>query len=235
MKIGAIILCRYSSTRLPGKILKSISGKPILQYIVERLGISNRIDQTVVATSNDPSDTPIVDFCEENEIMYYTGSLANVSQRFLDAAVSYDFDYAIRINGDNLFVDASIIDAMVERLEENEYDFVTNVPDRTFPIGMSVEIVGTEFYKNQLNKFTAPTDFEHVTQYLYQNPGLGRYHFIKNNICPEAKGLKLAIDNQKDFIFARAIIDRMHNDHTEYGLREIHQIANQVNNEFLER
>ncbi|MGI9541785.1 MAG: hypothetical protein ACR2MX_00925, partial [Cyclobacteriaceae bacterium] len=85
------------------------------------------------------------------------------------------------------------------------------------------------------DRFTTPADFEHVTQYLYRNPSLGNYHFVENNICPEAEGLKLAIDNQKDFIFAEAIIDKMQKDHTEYGLKEIHIIANRVKNEFLER
>ncbi|MGI9544565.1 MAG: cytidylyltransferase domain-containing protein, partial [Cyclobacteriaceae bacterium] len=178
MKIGAIILCRYSSTRLPGKILKSISGKPILQYILERLDESSTITQIVVATSNDPSDRPIVDFCEGNGVKCYTGSLENVSQRFLEAAISFDLDYAIRVNGDNLFVDAQIIDKMSKSLEKNRYDFISNVPKRTFPIGMSVEIVRTDFYRNQLVNFAASSDYEHVTQYLYNNPDLGNYHFV---------------------------------------------------------
>jgi len=235
MKVGAVVICRYSSGRLPGKILKLIQGKPVLQYILERLKCASSIDAIVVATSDQKSDQPIVDFCENFGVPCHRGSLEDVSHRFLDAAVSHELDYAIRINGDNLFVDPSVIDRMVQLIGNNKYDFLTNVPERTFPTGMSVEIVRTEFYSGILNNFNYKESKEHVTLYLYQHEPLGNYYFLENDICPEAKGLKLAIDDEKDFIFARSIISKMKHDHRKYGLQEIYHLANEARNEHLER
>ena len=120
MKIGLIILCRYNSSRLPGKILKQINGKEILTYIYERLLLSNYSNQIVVATSNNSDDDIIEEFCKTNQINCYRGSKDNVAQRFLDCATAFRFDYAVRINGDNILLDSHLIDKLVEiSLKEN--------------------------------------------------------------------------------------------------------------------
>ena len=82
MKIGAIVICRYNSSRLPGKILKKINGKPILTYIIERLKCVQNLDDFIVATSINTTDQPIVDYCIKNQIKYFRGSLENVAERF---------------------------------------------------------------------------------------------------------------------------------------------------------
>ncbi|HNB52120.1 MAG TPA: hypothetical protein PK530_09265 [Anaerolineales bacterium] len=224
MKLGAIILCRYDSSRLPGKILKEILGKPVLQYIVERMQTSRAAHQVVVATSTEPSDDPIVAYCERHGLAYFRGDKNNVAARFLACGQAFDFEYAVRINGDNLFTDAALLDEMVSKVPIREYDFISNVQGRTFPYGMSIEIVRTEFYQESLTRFYQREHLEHVTLYFYQNPAFGRqYHFV-NTICPSAAGLKLALDTQADFEFVEAMIQAVQTDHTQYHLTDIYAL-----------
>ncbi len=224
MNIGTIILCRYDSSRLPGKILKEICGKPVLQYIVERMQTSQAVRQVVVATSNEPSDNPIVAYCECHGIKYYRGDKNNVAERFLACGRAYDFEYLVRINGDNLFTDAALLDEMVSNISVSEYDFISNVQGRTFPYGMSIEIVRTAFYQKSIAAFHQLEHFEHVSLYFYQNPNFGQqYHFV-NSTCPSAAGIKLALDTQADYEFASDMIEAMKTEHTQYHLSDLYTL-----------
>lgn len=230
MNLGAIILCRYDSNRLPGKILKKIKGQTVLQYIYERMQTSQAIQQVVVATSTDESDEPIVQYCEQHGIAFFRGDKNNVAQRFMMCGNTFGFEYSVRINGDNIFTDATLLDKMVSQVCLNDYDFVSNVQGRSFPYGMSIEIVNNIFYQRSFQIFTQPEHFEHVTLYFYQNPSYGKqFHFI-NTICPEAAGIKLALDTPTDFEFAVTLIQAMQTKHTDYRLSEIYTLWKTVNN-----
>ena len=120
MKIGIIVLCRYNSSRLPGKILLKISGKTILQHIIDRLLCVKGGYPICVATSSEIDDKPIIDYCKGNNIKFFDGSKKNVASRFLNCAKANNFDYATRINGDNLFTDPLIIEDMINIAKTNK-------------------------------------------------------------------------------------------------------------------
>ena len=164
---GIIILCRYNSSRLHGKIMKRINGKEILTYILERLAVLEEEYPIVVCTSIEKSDDPIVDYCKKNQIDYYRGDLNNVALRFLNCAQEHGFENAVRINGDNLFLDAGLIKNMILLKESSKVEFVSNVKERTFPKGISVEIVSTAFYQKEFQNFEN-SDLEHVMTYFYR-------------------------------------------------------------------
>lgn len=228
MKIGIIILSRYSSSRLPGKALMKINGKEILNYIVERLLKVVSRNNIVIATSFDQSDDKIAEFALRNNVNCFRGSLENVSLRFCQAAEYYNFDYAIRINGDNIFLDIELLRSMITLTKNKDFDFISNVKGRTFPKGMSIEIVKTEYYKAQLKKINlSPELFEHVTLFLYSLDG--NFHFIYNHKLPEAAGLQFALDTIEDFDRTEKIINEMEKNHTEYNLEEIYQIFKKLN------
>lgn len=222
MKIGLIVLCRFNSSRLPGKILKDINGKPLLTYILERLQLTADQNSIIVATSDKKTDDPIEIYCLKNQIECYRGSLNDVAGRFLNCAEKYQLDYAVRINGDNIFTDHRIIDIMIDLVKSDDYNFVTNVKGRTFPIGMSIEIVNVQFYKKHYQHFKSNHYKEHVTLYFYENPShLEKVFHYYNESVPEATGLKLAVDSEEDFNFAAKLISNMRLKHTDYGLKEI--------------
>lgn len=224
MKVGYVILCRFGSSRLPGKILEDVAGRPILEYIHERVSTAAGVDPVVVATSLDSSDDPIAAYCVRHGLPFYRGPLDNVADRFLGCAVQYGFDYAVRINGDNLFASPALLAEAASHARTGRYDFVTNVRGRTFPTGMSVEIVGVPFYASVLSAFTQPRHFEHVTLYLYENEGIGRRRYLENQWCPEARGTHMAIDTEQDLAMARQLFGRTGGAHLQYDLPQWHRM-----------
>ena len=203
-KIGITILSRYSSKRLKGKALLKINGKELLSHIIDKINYDIPNIETIITTSVDKSDDIIVDYCKRNNYKYFRGSLDNVAKRILDCSNEYNWDYTIRINGDNLFVDTSSIKNMISLINGNEFDFITNVPGRTFPFGMSIEIIKTNFLKTIINEFNQ-SDKEHVTSWLYNNEGIGSRYIFTNKYYPKLSGVKLSIDSEEDICLAKKI------------------------------
>jgi spore coat polysaccharide biosynthesis protein SpsF len=223
-KIVAIILSRFSSSRLPGKALLPIKGKVVLKYIVERLKACNELDEIVIATSNQESDDEIQKFSDLEGIKCYRGSLTNVANRFLEASKAVDCKYAIRINGDNIFLDIELLAKMIKIARLDTYNFISNVPERTFPRGMSIEIVKVAHYEEMQSIIQSREDFkEHVTLGLYEN-FKPYYKYIKNDYLPEAKNIQLALDSNEDLIRTEYIISQFTEDHTKYGMESILKI-----------
>jgi spore coat polysaccharide biosynthesis protein SpsF len=231
MKVGLIVICRYNSSRLPGKILKPLAEKPLLTHILERLSISRYAEHIIVATSNEATDDPIAAYCQKHKIPMYRGSLNNVSQRFASCMAAYGLDFAVRVNGDNIFTDPRLIDQAVELTIQEDYDFVSNVKGRTYPTGMSVEVVKAPFYQNAINLFTEEEYKEHVTLYFYKHETLGNFHFITNTEIEEAKGMNLAVDTVEDFRKAEKILSKMDRPFKNYSWEEIVQITQDVERE----
>jgi len=235
MKIGIIVLCRYDSIRLPGKILKKIQGKTILSHILDRLHKVRSAHQIVVATSTQKPDDIIQAHCYDYGIPCYRGDLLNVAERFLSCSKAFQFDYAVRINGDNLFTDPALIDLMINQATSGNFDFISNVPERTFPYGMSIEILKTDFYATILPRFNLERYHEHVTLYLYEHEELGKRQYFYNTICPGLKGENLAIDNDKDLSLAEKIFARLSHLDKEFGLKELCAIKDYIIHERMER
>jgi spore coat polysaccharide biosynthesis protein SpsF len=233
MKIGTIILCRYSSSRLPGKILRDIEGKTPLQYLYEKFTKYIPEEELLVATSTDSSDDIIEEFCVTHGYNCFRGSLDNVSLRFLEAAQSRDFDYAIRINGDALFLDIPTYLEMIERCRAGDYDFVSNVRGRSFPFGMSVEIVKTDFYRALQEKIQADSRYvEHVTLYLYEHPREGKQYHHLNTVCPELSGLQIALDEAQDLALAKRVMIKLKDDYYHCDLQQFRQVIETIRSEY---
>jgi spore coat polysaccharide biosynthesis protein SpsF len=168
MRIGAIIFSRYNSSRLPGKALMDVSGKPLLMRVLD--GVEGLVlDDVVVATSKEKSDDVIVSFCEKNGVNYYRGPLENVAKRALDCAKYFKFDYFVRVNGDSPIIAKSLINKEIcELRKESGFDLVSNVIFRDYPYGFSLEIIKTESLQNIMSHLSDENK-EHLTQYFYQN------------------------------------------------------------------
>ncbi len=233
MKIGTIILCRYSSSRLPGKILRDIQGNTPLGYLYEKFARQIDSQNLLVATSDDPSDDIIEKYCQANGYNCFRGSLDNVSQRFLAAAQSLNCDYAIRINGDALFLDISTYLDMIEICQGGDFDFISNVKGRSFPFGMSVEIVKTQFYEALQSKIQAnPRYVEHVTLYLYEHPAEGQQYHHLNTSYPKLSGLQIALDTRDDLILAKQVMEKLGEDYYSCDLQRFQGIIETIQKEY---
>jgi spore coat polysaccharide biosynthesis protein SpsF len=223
--VGIALICRHDSRRLPGKILRKIGGRTLLEHVVAQIRRGAPRHPLVVATSEEKTDDPISLFCDRIGLPCFRGSLIDVAGRFLACAQHYGWQFGVRINGDNAFVDSGTLISMLELAETGEFDFVTNVPGRTFPYGMSVEIVRTTFYADILGGVKDLHHREHVTSWLYHNPGVGRWRVVSNLACPEGAGLQLAIDTEDDLERARYIVGRLSDESASGTLRDIVLLA----------
>lgn len=223
-KIAAIILSRYSSSRLPGKALLEINNKKVLSYIIERLQLVLDTSNILIATSNDISDDRIEEFAKKEGIKCFRGSLNNVAERFLLASKSFDCDFAIRINGDNIFLEIDLLNEMINIALTNKYDFISNVPERTFPRGMSIEIVRVSFFESMQNEIQKNDEFkEHVTLALYKHYS-NKFHFVKNTKTPEAANMQLALDNLEDLNRTKYIVSKFNKSQIHYDMKSILEI-----------
>jgi spore coat polysaccharide biosynthesis protein SpsF (cytidylyltransferase family) len=227
-KIGVIILSRYNSSRLPGKALIKINNKEILSYIVERVLQVFDKNQIVLATSDEKTDDPIDAYAKRNNLNCYRGSLNNVAQRFFNAAIENDFDYVVRINGDNIFLDINLLKELKEKTIKGSYDFISNVKDRTYPKGMSIEIIRVKYYAKWMGKIQESERYkEHVTLFFYENEA---NHFYKiNTSLEEMKGIQLALDTKEDFERTTSLINLFTEEHWNYNLKEIYQLLKKTN------
>ena len=220
MNVGFILLCRFNSSRLPGKILKEINGKPVLTYILERLLSITPKDNIIIATSIESSDDVIEAYCKKNDLKYFRGSLHNVAQRFLNAALENKIELAFRVNGDNLFGDKPCLLEAIQLAKTGQFDFISNVHKVSFPRGMSIEAVSTKKMEEHIQNFTS-YEQEHVMPYFYLHENEISHKYLYNTKVPEMAGYQLAIDTEADFEFATKILENEPKAHLKYGVSEI--------------
>ena len=205
-KIGIILLARYSSKRLPGKSLMEINGKKLIENINDNIKDNYPNLSLIVATSTDKTDDKIETFCKNSFIPCFRGDLNNVSERFLNCATKHNLDYAIRLNGDNLFLEPFLLNEMINKIYSGNFDFISNVPGRTYPYGLSLEILKIEFYKVIFGKIISQRDKEHVTSWLYDNENFGTRFYFKNQQFKNLNKFKISIDDHQDVNLAKKII-----------------------------
>ena len=226
MNIGAIVQARMNSKRFPGKVLYNISGKPLLQYLIERLKCCKGLDEIIVATSNEKTDRPIAQFCKEQKIDCYCGSLDNVAGRFSGLLKDFRINAFIRICGDSPLIDQNIINTGIDIFTEATYDIVTNTLVRTYPSGQSVEILRSDTFCSTYPLMKADDDLEHVTKYFYKHKDDFK---IFNMVSDENfREVKLSVDTEEDMVIMENIISRMVKPHFEYGLKDICDIYNRI-------
>lgn len=226
MSTGIIVQSRMGSQRLPGKVLYPVAGKPMLQYLLERLENCRGVDKVVVATSSDQSDDPIFEFCRQYGAACYRGSLLNVAGRFKELLDIYQFDTFVRISGDSPFLDPKLIELGLEIFCRDNFDLVTNVMPRSYPKGQSVEVVSGATFKAVYPLMQTEEEFEHVTKYFYSHRA---DFYIFNFVAPQAYGdIQLSVDNRQDMELFAAIVGMMNRPHWEYDLEDVLELYRQV-------
>ena len=133
-----IVQARMTSTRLPGKVMKIVCGKPLLEHFINRLKRVKYADQIVIATTVNDTDNIIVNLCKKLDTLYYRGSEEDVLGRYYEAAVEYGGDIIIRITSDCPVIDPEVVDSLINFYTNNieKYDYVSNTLKRTYPQGM---------------------------------------------------------------------------------------------------
>jgi len=168
--ILGVLQARMSSTRLPGKVLKQVLGKPLLELQIERLRRSCRLEKLVLATSDRPEDSPIEELCKKLSVTCFRGSLEDVLDRVYRAALVYSPTAILRLTADCPLADPTLIDKLVRFFELGNYDYASNTLDRTWPDGLDAEITRFETLHAAWTDASSAHDREHVTPYIYLHP-----------------------------------------------------------------
>lgn len=201
--ILGILQARASSRRLPGKVLKPILGRPMLERQIERLRRSQRMQRLVVATSTDPSDDGIAQLCESLAIDCFRGSLEEVLDRFYQAARRHLARTVVRLTGDCPLADPIVIDQLIGLHEVAGYDYTSNTLTRTYPDGLDAEVVEFESLETAWREATLPSEREHVTPFIYHHPERFRLGNLRQD--DDLTQLRWVVDEPQDFAFISAI------------------------------
>jgi Spore coat polysaccharide biosynthesis protein F, CMP-KDO synthetase homolog len=227
MTVAAIVQARLGSSRLPGKVLAEVAGKPLLEYLLERLERAESLHSVVVATSDDPSDDAIAAFCAVHDVDCHRGPLDDVAQRTLDAVDKRGLDAFVRISADSPLLDPKLVDRAVALLGADEADLATNIFPRTFPHGQSVEAFDSDAFRRGAAAMVDAHDREHVTPYFYRHADEFRISSFTQE--PDLSSLQLAVDTPDDLGTFASLVGAMSRPHWDYTLEELVQLARTLN------
>ena len=206
MRFCAVVQARFSSSRFPGKVLAPLRGKPMAVYILSRLAMSKRLGSVILATSTAPDDVPLAGAVDRAGFRVYRGSLEDVLSRFVEAARLTEADAVVRITGDCPLIDVEVIDAMLERFEKGDLDYLSNVSPPTFPDGLDVEIITTAALEVALREARPGHQREHVTPFFRDNPQRFRLGNHANPVADES-GHRWTVDVPEDLATVAALVE----------------------------
>lgn len=223
----AIVQARMGSTRLPGKVLKPLVGRPMLWHIVDRLRHADGVASVAVATSDQEGDRPLRDFCVEQAIPVFAGDERDVLDRFYRAAVEFDADPVLRITADCPFVDPELVGRLLAMYRAGEYDHIGVATGAVafkhggarYPDGLDAECIRFAALERAHREATEPSDREHVTPYLYRVGG----RFRNGMLLAEANhgSLRWTVDHAADFEVVQAVYDALWRPDRPFVMRDI--------------
>lgn len=233
--ILAILQVRYSSSRLPMKVLKPILNKPMILHQVERLQHSTMIDKIVVATSSHDSDDIIEKICFKNNIEIFRGNLNNVLDRFYQCAKLYNPQHVVRLTGDCPLIDWQVIDEMIQYYLDNNFDYVKT--SLKFPDGLDAEVLKIKTLTDASRNATLPSEKEHVTQYIINNPEQFSNGVYELN--QDLSHLRWTVDEPEDFILVEKIYQALYKENPFFLTKDILDLLkeqpylNHINDSFI--
>lgn len=205
-KILGMIQARIGSSRLPGKVMLPILDKPVIWHIYHRLKQAKKIDQICIACSTNFRDNPIEQFAIKESIPIFRGPEEKILDRLIGAAEKFNANAIVRITADCPFVDPKIVDEIIDvYTSQDDLDFVSNNIRRTFPDGMDVEVISSQFLKKLGVK-------------LYDSQEWFLMHVIENQKCYKCKSyeskndlskLRWTLDYQEDYEFVKVVYSEL--------------------------
>lgn len=205
-KVVAIIQARMGSTRLPGKVLMDIAGKPMLWHVIERVKGCKKIDSIVVATTSREEDKAVVELTKECGVETFAGSEEDVLDRYYQAAKKFDADPVVRITADCPVIDPQIVDEVINKYTEGGYD-VCGLSGK-FPDGLDVSIFSFNALEDTWRNAKLPSEKEHVGPYMGKHPEkfkLGEYVKFDN-----LGHYRWSVDEERDLRFIQEIFSRLY-------------------------
>jgi spore coat polysaccharide biosynthesis protein SpsF len=217
--VAIIVQARMGSSRLPGKVLRRVRGRPLLDYLLDRLERVETPHATIVATTTRTEDDPIVALCGERDTTVHRGSADDVLDRYRGAAARVDAGIVARVTGDCPLIDPAIVDRVLARALERQCDYVSNTLERTFPRGLDVEAFPRRVLDEAAAEATEPFEREHVTPFIYRHPERYRLCNVANDFLEGDE--RWTVDTADDFELVSRIIEALAPTEPAFGLADI--------------
>ncbi len=228
----AIVLARMESTRLPGKVLMEVAGKPALWHIVNRLQAVREIEEIVIATGSGPANDPIREFAANNGTRSFSGSEEDVLDRFYLAAREQEADPVLRITGDCPLVDPGLVSDLIalHRSSRPPSDLTSvaagagvateDFAGGRFPAGLDAEVIAPAGLERAWREGRRPSDREHVTAYIWRHPE--RFHLVRLTCdTGDFADMRWTLDYPEDLAMIRRVYDALYSDTKPFGMRDV--------------
>ena len=223
MKIITVIQARMSSTRLPGKVMLPLLGKPLLIRMIERVNSAKLVGDVIVATSTNPDDDEIEKLCVQNNLICSRGHLTDLLDRHYQAAKQFNAEAVVKIPSDCPLIDPKVIDKVIEHyINSDEFDFVSNLHPATYPDGNDVEIFSFESLECAWKDATKDYEREHTTPFIWEHQDV----FSVGNVTWEtgydySSTHRWTIDFPEDYEFIRKVYDELYSNNPVFSLNDI--------------
>jgi len=219
MSIIAIIQARTASTRLPGKVLKIIEGKTVLEHVINRVRAAKNIDDMVVATTVKKEDLEIVKLCASLGISVFCGSEDDVLDRYYQTAKLFKAGHIVRITSDCPLIDPQIIEEVIELYFQKKADYASNTMPETFPDGLDTEVFSYKTLKKAWKNAKLSSEREHVTPYIRKYPNIFKIVNLKCEYNLNDK--RWTLDEPEDFKFIKIIYKNLYSEDSLFGMIKI--------------
>lgn len=220
-KIVSTIEARFASSRLPGKTLLKICGKPTLELIIERLKRSRFIDEIVIATTVNPDCNGIEELAKRLGVGCFRGSEDDVLDRVLRAAKAYKADIIVEITGDETLIDPVIVDETIAYYLKNKFDYVSNILERRYPRGLDTQVFATSVLEEVSRITNDPADRENVSLYIYEHPEI---YSLGKVVAPgelNHPDWRWTLDTKEDFEFLKIVYEALYNTKKDFDTYDV--------------
>jgi len=200
-----IIQARMTSTRLPKKVMLPLCRTTALGVMVLRLEAYK--ENIVIATTNDGSEKPIIEWCLANGVKYYQGSCDDVLDRYYQTSQRYSDSKdqpIVRLTSDCPFVDSTLLADMLLYFHQHSCDYLSNTIKRTFPRGLDCEILTLHALERCFNEGLSPENREHVTHYIH-HPIKKAFHRLSYENVENYSHYRLTLDEASDYEMIQAL------------------------------
>ena len=223
--VTAIVQARMGSSRLSGKVLKEILGKPVLWHLINRLKRSKIIDKIVIATTTKEKDKPILKLAEEMGIDSFAGSEDDVLDRYYQAAKRFNADIIVRITADCPLIDPELVDKVIRRYLENNDGFDYVHSGLSYPDGIvETEVFSFLALERTWREAKLASEREHVTSYIWKNPILFRIDVVENE--DDLSHIRLVVDDEQDFKLVSEVFRNLYKESEIFHLKDVLHFLN---------
>ena len=205
MRVSVIVQARMGSTRLPGKSMMDVGGKPLVWHVLDRARHIGGVDDVVLATTELPEDRQLVELAQSCGVPHYAGSEEDVLDRYYRAARQWRSDTVIRVTADCPLLDPFVSQRVLEAFRASAADYASNPLPPTFPHGLDTEVVSFAALEQSWREGRLKTEREHVTQYIRRRPDQFRMVNVRSE--KDRSSLRWTVDHREDLEFVRQVVE----------------------------